>query len=137
MFWKKKAAELDLELLQAEAADDRRDAFRIATPPEEPVVLSVQGHDYCATNISVGGIAVRGAPLEEGTLHSVRVRLPGVTTTIHTRIEVVSVTARGVCRCRFLQLSRMSRNAIQVYILHREKEQIRTRAHGPRGGRDD
>lgn len=127
MFWKKKPTD-DLSIELPEADDDtleRRESFRISTTSDD-VLVRIGEQDCRVVNISAGGLALKASGLREGYKYSIRLQLPDASPAIHTELEVISITRRGVCRCKFLQLSALSRNAIHRYILSREKAQIRT-----------
>ncbi len=128
MFWRKKKT--DTLIVEAEApkssAAERREAFRVGSDPDNPILVTVEGVDYVAVNISAGGLAVRSKELEKGETYSIRLQLPDGSPVILTELAVVHTSAQGLCRCKFLKLSVLSRNAIHRYVLSREKHQIRT-----------
>ncbi len=128
MFWRKKKSDdftVELEEPSNEAAE-RRESFRIGSDPDNPVLVKIGNKEYTAANLSAGGLAIRVPELKAGKKYSIRLQLPNGSPAILTEIGVVNVTPQGLCRCKFLQLSEVSRDALHRYILGREKEQIRT-----------
>jgi c-di-GMP-binding flagellar brake protein YcgR len=126
LFWrKKKADEFEIELDEpAREASERRESFRIGSDPQNPVLVTIDGVDYTAANLSAGGLAIRAPELQAGQKYSIRLQLPD-SPVILTEIAVINATPQGLCRCKFMQLSAVSRNALHRYILDREKQRIR------------
>jgi c-di-GMP-binding flagellar brake protein YcgR len=127
LFWrKKKADEFEIELDEPpREASERRESFRIGSDPSNPVLVTVDGVDYTAANLSAGGLAIRAPGLQAGQRYSIRLQLPDGIPVILTEVDVINATPQGLCRCKFLQLSAVSRNALHRYILDREKQRIR------------
>jgi len=127
LFWKKKEAdEFDIELDEpSREASERRESFRIGSDPQNPVLVTIDGVDYSAANLSAGGLAIPAPELQAGQKYSIRLQLPDGSPVILTEVEVINKTPRGLCRCKFLQLSAVSRNALHRYILGCEKQRIR------------
>lgn len=127
MFWRKKKTDrLEVELAEPDStAAERREAFRIGSDPEHPVLVTIAGVEYQAANISAGGLAVRSRELQAGRKYSIRLQLPHGSPVILTELQVVRITAQGLCRCKFITLSALSRDALHRYILGREKDAIR------------
>ena len=128
MFWKrKKTDEFKIEAPPADAAEgERRAAFRISPSPDQPVEITLDGQTYRAINISTGGLALEAPQLQVGRTYGIRLQLPDGSPAIHTELAVVSIARRGICRCEFVGISILSRNAIQRYVLTVEKQLIRT-----------
>ena len=127
MFWrKKKPDEFVVELEEPQrASSERRESFRIGSDPDNPVIVTIGELEYTAANLSAGGLAIRARGLQAGKKYSIRLQLPGGSPVILTEIGVISVSSQNLCRCKFLQLSGVSRDTLHRYILSREKEQIR------------
>ena len=127
MFWRKKKADLfQLELDEAQReASERRESFRIGSDPEHPVLVTVDGVEHRAANLSAGGLAIRSPALQAGKKYSIRLQLPDGSPIILTEVDVINASPQGLCRCKFRQLSAPSRNALHRYILGREIQQIR------------
>jgi len=131
LFWtKKKADQLEVEVDEPQNdAAERRESFRIGADPDNPMLVTIGDLEYTATNLSAGGLAIRARGLVAGKKYSIRLQLPDGSPVILTEVGVVSVTSQRLCRCKFLQLSAVSRDVLHRYILAREKQQIRnTRA---------
>ena len=132
MFWRRKQTE-DFEVSFDDTADvtDRRGAFRIGTDPLAPIEFSIDGVGYEVTNISTTGIAIKTRKLQIDGTYMARLKLSADSPAIFTRVDVISVSERGCCRCAFQQLSEHSQQALQRYILVCEREKIRNqRARG-------
>ena len=78
MFWRKKRTEdFEIELDDKPGSgSERRESFRVGADPDNPVIVTVDGEDYCAANISSGGLALRAKVLKSGRKYTIRLQLP-------------------------------------------------------------
>ena len=121
MFWKKKET-IELELDSRH--NDNRAAYRIAPDGERPVIISIDGEDFKALNISGSGVAFRSNRLEVGKRCTAMVRLPSETSVFPVVLEVVA-KQKDLCRCCFRDIHEDTENLLHAYILKLQKLKIR------------
>ena len=125
MFWrKKKTIEVKLDARHS----DNRAAYRIAPDGERPVILTIDGEDFSALNISGSGVAFRSDRLEVGSRSSAMVRLPTDSRVFPVVLEVVA-KQKDLCRCCFRDIHEEGENLLHSYILELQKLKIRQK-HG-------
>ena len=125
MFWRRKQTEeFDVEFDESEDVADRRGAFRLGSDLLATVELTIDRKRYDVVNISTGGLALRSRELEVERSYLARLKLASDAPPIIARINVVSVTERGICRCAFQELSSVSGEAVQRFILAAERAKI-------------
>ena len=121
MFWKKKET-IELELDSRH--NDNRAAYRIAPDGERPVIISIDGEDFRALNISGSGVAFRSNRFEVGKRCTAMVRLPSETSVFPVVLEVVA-KQKDLCRCCFRDIHEDTENLLHAYILELQKLKIR------------
>ena len=126
MFWKKKET---IEVALDTRHSDNRAAYRIAPDSEHPVIISIDGEDFRALNISGTGVAFRAEQFEVGKRSAAMVRLPGETRVFPVVLEVVAVQ-NDLCRCCFRDIHPEAENRLHSYILDLQKNKIRQN-HAP------
>ena len=121
MFWKKKET-IELELDSRH--NDNRAAYRIAPDGERPVIISIDGEDFKALNISGSGVAFRSNRFDVGKRCTAMVRLPSETSVFPVVLEVVA-KQKDLCRCCFRDIHEDTENLLHTYILELQKLKIR------------
>ncbi len=121
MFWKKKK-KVDLEV--DSRFEDSRAAYRIAPDRTSPVILTIQGSNYHALNISGTGVCFRSQGFHVGTKCTAMVRLPSEDRIFSVKLEIVSIK-KELCRCSFVSIHQEAENLLHSYILDLQKEKIR------------
>ena len=127
MFWKKKE-KIDVELDLRHS--DNRAAYRIAPDSDRPVILTIDGDDFNALNISGNGVAFRSERFEVGSRRTAMVRLPTDPRVFPVVFEVVA-KQKDLCRCCFHDIHEEAENLLHAYILELQKLKIRqNHGHG-------
>ena len=120
MFWKKKET-IELELDSRH--NDNRASCRIAPDGERPVIISIDGEDFKALNISGSGLVFRSNRFEVGKRCTAMVRLPSETSVFPLVLEVVA-KQEELCRCCFRDILEDTENLLHAYILELQKLKI-------------
>lgn len=131
MFWKKKTDE-DKESkskLFHLPEEDKRQAFRIAPDPNDPIVVSIGGKTVKVYEISSGGISFPDVGLKPKAVYSVSFSLPITGAIVKAKARVLRVNKKGLCQCRFVALDDKSEDEIHRYVLARQKEILRNRKY--------
>lgn len=109
---------------------ERRRAYRVHPAPDDPIALSVAGRTVPVRDISAGGLSFADAGWVAGDRERIVFRLPNRDTEVATDLEVVSVDADGLVHGRFLDLDSKTEDAIHLYVLERQKQEIRREGKG-------
>jgi len=125
LFWKKKET---IEVKLDPRHSDNRAAYRIAPDGERPVILTIDGEDFRALNISGSGVAFRSQRFEVGNRSTAMVRLPTDSRVFPVVLEVVA-KQEDLCRCCFRDIHQEGENLLHSYILELQKLKIRQK-HG-------
>ena len=121
MFWKKKkTVEIDLDGLHK----DSRSAYRVAPDKSRPVIISIMGNSFHASNVSGNGVAFRSHNFPVGSKTHATVRLPSEDRMFPVELEVVA-KQNDLCRCSFTEIHSDAENLLHSYILELQKRKIR------------
>ena len=120
MFWKKKKI-IDVEL--PDDYPDGRNAFRIAPDRSHPIILSLQGNNFHALNISSGGVCLRSHGFAFGQEIVGTISLPSEDKIFTVSLQVVS-KQKDMCRCKFTKIHPDAEELLHHYILELQKKYI-------------
>ena len=126
MFWKKKTT---IDVALDSRHNDNRAAYRIAPDSERPVIISINGENFSALNISGSGVAFRAEQFDVGKRSAAMVRLPGESKVFPVVLEIVA-KQEDLCRCCFRDIHPEAENLLHAYILELQKSKIRQN-HAP------
>ena len=122
MFFRTKRKTAELFTL---SSSERRDAFRVRPAADAPIELRMAGQQVTVNDISAGGLSVTAPGLAAGDRERTAFRLPGLDVEVPVGLEVVSVDPGDIVHCRFFDLEKAFEDAIHLYVLQRQKDQIR------------
>jgi len=89
-----------------------------------PAAAALGKQKTSLVDISAGGMACRCADAAPGQVKPFKLRLSGEQLLISGRAEVIRVSDRGVCHCRFLKLNDEMTEAIHRYVLAVQKLEL-------------
>ena len=121
LFWKKKKTS---DLRFDEDNEDHRRAFRMVPDVARPIIVTIKGNAFKATNISGTGVCIRTHNLPEGTVTAATVRLPSEDVIFPVTLEVM-LKQGDFCRCRFSKIHSAAEDLLHAYILDLQKAKIR------------
>ena len=121
MFWKKKKT---IEIALDAQHSDNRAAYRIAPDSDRPVLITINGENFNALNISGTGIAFRSQKFDTGSRSAAMIRLPDDGKVFPVVLEVVA-KQEDLCRCCFRDIHQEAENLLHSYILELQKAKIR------------
>jgi hypothetical protein len=131
LFWKKKTDE-DKESkskLFHLPKEDKRQAFRIAPDPNDPILVHLADKKVKVMEISSGGISFLDQGLKSKAVYPVSFTLPITGALVKAKLRVLRVNRKGICQCRFVALDEKTENEIHRYVLARQKEILRSRKY--------
>ena len=116
------------ELLIVSIERERRDSFRIEPSSGEPLWVSIGHHRYRVKNVSAGGIGIYQKSgeraIEMGKTFPFQITLPPLNQVITGTAKVVN-RSEGLYHCAFIDLSEEKREKLHLFVLERQKEQLR------------
>lgn len=121
MFWKKKIKQEK----KIEAPEEARQSYRVTPDPENPLFLDLEGNSLEIVEISSGGLAFKNQGLKEGSSHTIDFVLP-TGSAIKTRIKILRIDEKNICRCNFVNLDVESEDSLHRYVLVRQKDDLRS-----------
>ena len=121
MFWKKK----NKPEKKLKAPEEARQAYRIAPDPENPLFLNLEGNSLEIVEISSGGLAFKNQGLKADAAYTVDFVLP-TGGRIQTRIKILRIDEKDICRCNFIDLDVQSEDSLHRYVLVRQKDDLRS-----------
>jgi hypothetical protein len=104
---------------------DRRVAFRVRPRPGEPVHVVVGSDRIAVEDISARGLSMGNRGFRPGDRFPVTIELPGSRRPLAAVLEILKVRADDVCHCRFSAISEEDAEAIHLYILRVQREELR------------
>lgn len=116
--------------LFALSSGERRSAYRVRPSADAPIELSLGGRTVPVRDISAGGLSFAAAGFAAGDREQIAFCLPGLGACVTTDLEVVTVDADGLVHGRFLDLDGETEDALHLYVLQRQKQQIRGKGKG-------
>jgi c-di-GMP-binding flagellar brake protein YcgR len=107
---------------------ERRSTFRVEPSPERPIYVSI-GHDrYQVKDIGAGGISIycrdKDKELEPGEKYPFKMTLPLTDEVVSGTLRIVDISG-SIYHGRFIDLSKEDREKIHLFVLEREKEELR------------
>jgi len=105
--------------------DDRRSSFRVQSSEFEPVVITINNRAVHALDIGAGGVSFRSTGCQAGDSLLASIDLPGRQSTVEVTLKVLYVKNEDVCHCRFEELEEEAADEIHLYVLARQKEDVR------------
>jgi len=115
--------------------EERRGSFRVKPSSRGPIEVSIGPHRYQVKNISAGGIGIyrRGEDkeLEAGEEYPFKVSLPLINELISGTIRIVDISDRAY-HCAFVDLSDDEKEKIHLFVLERQKEELREKGGAER-----
>jgi hypothetical protein len=121
LFWKKKSKQEK----KLKAPEEARQAYRVTSDPGNPLFLDLEGNSLEIVEISSGGLAFKNQGLKEGSSHMIDFVLP-TGGAIKTRIKILRIDERNICRCHFTNLDIESEDSLHRYVLVRQKDDLRS-----------
>lgn len=121
MFWKKKNKQED----KLKPPEEARQAYRVAPDPKNPLFVNIEGNSLDIVEISSGGLAFKNQGLEEGSSYMIDFLLP-TGGRIKTRIKILRIDEKNICRCNFINLDVESEDSLHHYVLVRQKDDLRS-----------
>lgn len=116
------------DLLTVSIDENRRSSFRVESSTEEPIDISVGCDRYHVKDIGAGGIGIyrRGEDkgLELGKEYLFKMNLPLINEVISGSIRIVDISGRAY-HCAFIGLSEEEKEKIHLFVLQRQKEELR------------
>lgn len=108
--------------------EERRDSFRVEPSSGKPLWISLGHHRYLVRNISAGGIGIYrksdDRAIERGKTYPFQITLPLLNQVITGTVKVVNRSERAY-HCAFIGLSDEKKEIIHLFVLERQKEQLR------------
>ena|GEM_PF-1408010 len=133
MFWKKKKDSEEKPKKKkkkklVKATEEARQAYRVAPSPDDPIQFQFGGKEVSASDISTGGISFKNSHFAQGTQQEVKFDLPGSGTLVQTSLKLLRIIeAKNLCCCRFVDLHPDHEDAINTYVLQRQKEELQSK----------
>ena len=128
MFLRKKNSSPLIEYID----EERRRSFRIEPSLKEPIDLYVANHKYRVKDIGAGGVAIyrrrKIREFETEGKYSFRMNLPIIRETISGIIRIVNISDKAY-HCEFFDLNEGLRERIHLFVLERQKEELREKKH--------
>ena len=110
--------------------EDRRHSFRVEPSSGEPIDVSVGPHIYRIKNIGAGGIAIyrrgKDKELEAGEQYPFKMPMPLIDEVISGTIRIVGISDKAY-HCAFVDLSKQEKEKAHLFVLERQKEELRGR----------
>jgi c-di-GMP-binding flagellar brake protein YcgR len=107
---------------------ERRSSFRVEPSPERPIYVSIGSDKYRLRDIGAGGMGIclrdDDKELESGKKYPFKMTLPLTDEVVSGTLRIVDIFV-GVYHCRFIDLSKEEREKIHLFVLEREKEELR------------
>ena len=132
MFWKKKKSSKSPIAIVNPTADSRM-AFRVNPVPGAPIEFDYREKTVMVRDISSTGMAFFDKGFREGDIQSVIFRLPGEDLAVSAKLEILGIDRNKICHCRFLNMKQEFEEAINRYVLSRQKQDLERRkklSHG-------
>ncbi len=121
MFWKKKDKKDKDEELEIILDSDKRGAYRVMPPSNEPVIFYVGNEALTAFDVSAGGASFQApSGVQKGQVIPLRFRLPYIEAVVQARFKIYGVD-KGVVRGAFENLSPQAEEKIHRYALEYQK----------------
>ncbi len=124
MFWKKPKKDKEPKKL-FNIPEQARNAFRVKPHEDEPVVLQFKEQSVPILDISSGGVAFMGKDFQLNQIYPIRFSLPGVADEIQGQLKILRMDDKGTCNARFMSLGKQAQEEIHLYVLERQKYEIR------------
>ena len=107
---------------------ERRSWFRVEPSPERPIYVSIGRDRYQVKDIAAGGAGIYrrddDKELEPGEKYPFKMTLPLTDEVVSGTLRVVDISD-STYHCRFVDLSKEDREKIHLFVLEREKEELR------------
>lgn len=132
MFWKKKKSSKTPITIVNPTADSRM-AFRVNPLPGEPIEFDYRGKTVMVRDISSTGMAFFDKGFREGDIQPVSFYLPGEERAIAAKLEILGIDQNKICHCRFLDMKQEFEDAINRYVLLRQKQDLERRKKSSHG----
>ncbi|MFQ5445099.1 MAG: PilZ domain-containing protein [Nitrospinales bacterium] len=126
MFWKKKKSNKSPIAIVNPTADSRM-AFRVNPLPGAPIEFDYRGKTVMVRDISSTGIAFFDKGFREGDIQPITFHLPDEDLAISAKLEILGIDRNKICHCRFLNMKREFENAVNKYVLARQKQDLERR----------
>jgi c-di-GMP-binding flagellar brake protein YcgR len=125
LFWKKKKDKDSLDPFHLGFDLDRRNFFRVEPAPGQPVRFQIDENTYDVTNLSAGGMALRGAPVSVGQPLAGRLHLPDIASQIEIKATVVETSHDNeMAALKITSISDEDRELIHQYVLQRQLQEL-------------
>jgi len=109
---------------------ERRSSFRVEPSPEGPIYVSIGCNRYQVKDIGAAGIGIYhrddDKELEPGKKYPFKMTLPLIKEVVSGILRIVYISD-SVYHCRFIGLRKEEREKIHLFVLERQKEELRER----------
>jgi len=110
--------------------EEKRAFFRVEPSRKKPITVTVGHNRYKLKNIGAGGMSIylrsEDKELERGKKYSFRITLPLLKEVISGTFRIVNITDRAY-HCIFINLGVDKREEIHLFVLERQKEELRAK----------
>jgi c-di-GMP-binding flagellar brake protein YcgR len=107
---------------------ERRSSFRVKPSPKRPIYVSIGRDRYQVKDIGAGGAGIYRRDdekeLEPGEKYPFKMTLPLTDEVVSGTFRMVDISD-SIYHCRFIDLSKEDREKIHLFVLEREKEELR------------
>ena len=107
---------------------ERRSSFRVEPSPERPIYVSIGCNRYQVKDIGAAGIGIYhrddDKELEPGKKYPFKMTLPLIKEVVSGILRIVDISD-SIHHCRFIGLRKEEREKIHLFVLERQKEQLR------------
>jgi c-di-GMP-binding flagellar brake protein YcgR len=125
LFWKKKKGKDAADPFHLGFDLDRRNFFRVEPAPGQPVRFQVDENTYAVTNLSAGGMALRGASLSVGQTLAGKLHLPDIAYLIQIKATVVETSHDNeFAALQITNIPDEDRELIHQYVLQRQLQEL-------------
>ncbi|MCP4670615.1 MAG: hypothetical protein GY857_04860 [Desulfobacula sp.] len=122
MFWKRKKEHSDTF---SHETDNKRSSFRISPPEHMPIVMHLEKNKIQLLDIGAGGVAFENINFKLGNTFPVSFDLPILDINISTRLEIIAIDKRNICRGQFIGMEEKDVEGIHQYLLILQREAIK------------
>ena len=107
---------------------EKRSSFRVEPSSERPIYVSIGRDRYQVKDIGAGGAGIYrrddDKELEPGEKYPFKMTLPLNDEVVSGTLRIVDISD-SIYHCRFIDLSKEDREKIHLFVLEREKEELR------------